>query len=253
MTGSAGLCLGVRGKGELCVQINGKDYKKSLDGAPDTLIIPTTYYPAGPLQLKLTGANNLEVYGAILAPTYLKIPSFQWATLGAFPTQIARPRRIPAGEIKKDMAHNNTPALKFDIHGTYPGANGKISWKYPGEDVFANNAKIDFGVHNNSLRMDMCYAATVITTPQPDTVQLLISTDWWANAWLNGQPVKSDRDSKAVNKDGCSFNTWSYTPATLKLKKGKNLLVVKNHGGSQANWFKAVITDTGSMKIAPPK
>ena len=89
----------------------------------------------------------------------------------------------------------------------------------------------------------------MIHSPDAREADLLIGCDWWANAFLNGAAVRSSRDPIKVDADGAAFNTWKPTPARIRLQKGENILLVKGHPGSMANWFSCFISDPGDLRF----
>ncbi|MFA6292972.1 MAG: hypothetical protein WC637_14390, partial [Victivallales bacterium] len=95
----------------------------------------------------------------------------------------------------------------------------------------------------------VCHAVTFINSPDERDAEILIGCDWWANAWLNGEQLKTGRKPELVADDGCQFNGWRPLPAKAHLKKGRNVLMVKSHGGTVANWFTCYISDPGDLVI----
>ena len=81
-------------------------------------------------------------------------------------------------------------------------------------------------------------------------MQLFIGVDWWANAWLNGQRIKSDGAQKAKDSCGCEFNTMYYARGIIKLKPGVNtLLRLEITGGSLGSSFCAWISNQKDITI----
>jgi hypothetical protein len=97
----------------------------------------------------------------------------------------------------------------------------------------------------------VCYAATFITSPTERDAEILVGCDWWANAYLNGEKLVSNRPAEQVAGDGSAFNGWRPLPAKCHLKQGVNVLLVKAHGGTVADWFTCYISDPGDLKVAP--
>ena len=64
---------------------------------------------------------------------------------------------------------------------------------------------------------------------------------------------KSGRDPQSVAKDGAWFSGTNPSPATIKLKKGRNVLLVKCHGGNDGNTFTCGITDPSDISVSPAK
>ena len=92
-----------------------------------------------------------------------------------------------------------------------------------------------------------------INSPDDRNALLEISCDWWANAYINGQLVKSKIARDAVKGTGAEFTTDTRVQADIKLKKGLNTLLVKSHGGTGGNRFTAFITNPGDLTISATK
>jgi hypothetical protein len=74
--------------------------------------------------------------------------------------------------------------------------------------------------------------------------QLHLGVDWWGVAWLNGGRLTTTIDDKQrLGGGGADFNTHYPYVTSLRLKKGLNTLLVKEHGGSQGSALAAWISD----------
>jgi hypothetical protein len=79
----------------------------------------------------------------------------------------------------------------------------------------------------------------------------MLGCDWWANLWVNGKLVETQRNPEERLEDGAFFTRWKPIPADVELKKGENVFLVKCHQGSCANWFTFRISDPGDLKLVP--
>jgi len=81
--------------------------------------------------------------------------------------------------------------------------------------------------------------------------QFRVSCDYWANLYLNGKLVRSERSEASVAKDGAQFKGTVRIAASLQLRRGINTLLAKVQGGSGGNSFTAEITDPGDLEMSP--
>ena len=239
------------GKGKVDCNVNGQSAGESqVDKVPGTLFVPARYLPKGEVSIALDGTPGFGVYGIILEPVYMPVTNFKWSTIGPFRTWFKNVNTT-VDNVKKAM---DEPAavVPFNIDGKYTGENGTVTWQLPNKPFYIDSDDVNFGIRNGSLKGAVCYAATAINSPEPCRIKLMLGTDWRANAYLNGKKIISQRGRSGVAKDGAEFNSHDYTPAIIDLKKGRNILIIKNHGGSAANWMKVILTDTGKLKISTP-
>lgn len=223
---------------------------------PDTTVFPLVQLPAGKAVLELSRRGDFGVYGVTLQPEYRPLPSPLWATIGPFPTDWGSGRK---GEfVKAALERVDPPMQGFDPQAEYAGADGrKVRWQLSNEvrggvPHFTPEAGVSFLFRASVQERQVCYALTQIDSPDDRDAELLIGCDWWAAAWLNGQPVASQRPAKLVAEDGAAFNGWRPTLARIHLRQGRNLLLVKSHGGTVANWFTAWVSDPGDLKVSAP-
>jgi hypothetical protein len=219
---------------------------------PERTVFPVMSLPAGKQRLSLRSQNAFGVYGITLQPVYHPLAGNLWATIGSFPwtweDSDAGLKRVPA-----DMTRVDPPMTEFNVDATYPGADGQpIQWQFADKpEGFHSEAGVNFLQRCAEPDHGMCYASVFITSPDDRQAQIMIGTDWWVNAYLNGEEVKSERDPKRVEADGAQFSGWTPTRATLMLKKGLNRLVIKCMGGTAYCYFTAYLTDPGDLLISP--
>jgi alpha-L-fucosidase len=214
-------------------------------GCPDTLDLPGLALEAGRRTLSIAGAGRLGLYALRLAPVWRPIPSESWLTIGPFPTGFG-PQQ-PICEVRKALDHVYPPEAAFDRDTVYPGAGGRdVHWGHSLErEGEHTDVGVNFPYRCGTHASGVCYACTVIDCPEAREAVILLGCDWWAKVWVNGEPVRSERDAEACEEDGAQFNTWKPAPARVHLRQGENVVLVKCHPGSTANWFTFRISDPG--------
>ena len=153
------------------------------------------------------------------------------------------------------MQRIDPPMNPLDLNARYDNAFGQsIGWT-TGEHCYSKFSQwgVKFLTRIGITEGYISFALTHIVSPEDRKAQLLIGSDWWSNAYLNGALIHSDRKPENVAKDGAMFNGWKPTTATIELKKGVNTLLVKHHGGSAATWFTTFITNPGDLQITAEK
>ena len=164
---------------------------------------------------------------------------------------------LAAKLLSEDLEHKFPPEDGLDFQGVYEGTAGaKVRWQFADKpEGFHSESGVNFLQRAGVMFKEVCYGVTTITSPDDREAILLIGTDWWTTAWLNGQPVVSARDPKFVAEDGAPFMGWRPLPARVQLKKGANTLLVKCHGGSSYEWFTCFVSDPGDLTFSakPPK
>lgn len=222
---------------------------------PDKTVFPVTVFKQGDLQVRIQRQNGFGIYGLTLQPIYAGIPSPYWMTIGPF-DGVTEDFRVE-GAVKRGLEKVEPPEREIDFDTEYVGADGqKVKWQYSdkleGDGIphFTKSAGIPFLFRCKVQQQRVCYALTYIYCPDERDAELLIGCEWWANAFLNNEKIVSERSSSDVAKDGAAFNTWTPTPAKIRLKKGVNTLLVKSQGGTVANFFTCYISDPGDLKFA---
>ena len=142
-------------------------------------------------------------------------------------------------QVKVGMLKVYPPEKDARLDQTQTGKGGKaLCWRQTDKIIGSHSSEgVNFAIRSYCPGFDICYAVTHIHSPNDREILMAIGTDWWCNAYLNGKLVKSQIDPKSFAADACYFQRWKPIFATLKLKKGVNTLLVKNHGGSMNNWF----------------
>ena len=143
------------------------------------------------------------------------------------------------------------PENEFNLDGKYTGAKGReVSWSHSeSREGDHTNFGVNFPYRCGTEASGVCYARTVIVSPENRKAVVLLGCDWWSNMWVNGILVRSLRDIESIEEDGANFNTWKPGPAEIELKKGRNVILVKCHPGTCANWFTFRISDPGDLEV----
>ncbi len=225
--------------------------------------------------LKLKGAksklnvtpNNGPVWlgKIIMNPQFERIVPEYWKIIGPFHSDWGR---ADGGEalVKQAMQAIYPPEKEIDLNAEYVGDSGKkVKWHDCKPEPVVR-FDLDKGVtfrqigikqeknHNNRKYTGRIgYAVTFIKSPDNRHAVLGIASDWWANAWVNGKKVVSERTKSLKENDASEFNADGILEAPIELKKGWNVLLVKNHGGTGGNRFVPYITNPGDLEFARRK
>ncbi len=219
-------------------------------GVPDTYKYFNLMLTHGKHNLKIQCKDDFGLYAMRVSMQLLPIPSENWLTIGPFPTGYSGLTTVEPTRIA--MGTEFPPEKEFDPDAVYVGTDGmKVKWTHSN---LREGEHTDQGV-NFPFRCGMepggvCYARTTVISPEDRVISLLIGCDWWANAWFNDQKVISERPEELILQDGAQFSCWKPIPATVKLKKGRNVLLVKGHPGRGANWFCCFLSDPGDLRIS---
>jgi hypothetical protein len=219
-------------------------------GSPEKTAFPAVTLTAGEAGLTLAKAGEFGVYAVGLEPVLRPLPANLWRVIGPFRGGWGRKSGKDDELIRADFAKIFPPQQDLDmtrIHRTEDGR--ELGWLPIAKPIGTHSESgVNFAVATGSASRDICYALTHIVSPDERVALLYLGTDWWATAYLNGEEVVAD-DPKPKAEFNCAFNRWKPKPALIKLKKGVNTLLVKNHGGSAANWFTARISDQPDLEF----
>ncbi len=218
-------------------------------GCPDTLALRGLALNAGAHRLSIRCDSRFGLYAFRLAPVWRQVPMECWETIGPFPTGFG-PQQ-PVREVRKAMDAVFPPEGEYDTAAAYEGVGGrKVAWNRNGSrEGDHSEVGVNFPYRCGTACSGVCYARTVITSPEARKAVVLLGCDWWAKLWANGKPVRSARPAEACEEDGAQFSGWKPDPAEVELQAGENVILVKNHPGSCANWFTFCISDPGDLVI----
>ncbi len=235
------------------ITINGQTLPETFEvshpGLPDTWSLKKLVLEAGEQTICLQADEPFGFYAIRLNPCWRAMPAENWWTLGPFATNFA-PQK-PLTEVLDAMQKVYPPQTAFHPEAIYKGVRDiPIRWQHTCACVGQHSETgVNFPYHCGDQFSGVCFARTVIHCPEDRQAQLLIGCDWWANAWINGRMVVTNRDAEELAIDGAMFNGWKPRPAMIQLRKGQNVLLIKSHPGSTANWFTCRLSDPGDLKM----
>ena len=190
--------------------------------------------------IRSANGKGIGVYGARLAPVLRGIGAADWEIAGPF-------RAI--GALKGDES------AKAGLDDLSSLDLATLEWRQGGD---IEDALKDFGIDiysrfGNSPKVRFV-ARTAVVSDSDRTAALVVATDWWTRAMLNGEEVATDRKADDAGRDGAGFSgTTPANLAVLDLRKGCNELVLLNAGGTQGCSFGAWIAADGGIKTGNPR
>lgn len=198
----------------------------------------------------------------IINPQLELIRAENWKIIGPFRSQWARP--VSSNEfIKEAMETVYPPEKNIDFSQQYSGDSGqKVKWHDCVPETIVRfdldkgvtfrqiGVKQEKNINNSKYTGRVCYGVTFIKSPDKRNAVLGIACDWWANAYINGKKVISERAKALKANDGAEFNTDGIVEAPIKLKKGWNTLLIKCHGGNGGNRYVPYITNPGDLEFS---
>ncbi len=220
-------------------------------GCPDTLTLRELRLPKGPARLEIESAGEFALYALRLSPVLRPLSTELWQVIGPFPTGFG-PRK-PVAEVRKALAVELEAQREFVPGKSYRGVGGKSLFWSGCETREGDHAEfgVNFPWRVGTDHAGVCLARTVIHCPDRRLATIMVGCDWWANVYVNGTLVKSGRNVEQFESDGAQFSTWKPAPAEIELLKGDNVVLVKCHPGSCANWFTFRISDPGDLVVKP--
>lgn len=218
--------------------------------APETAAFPVLRLKAGTVTLSLRRDGAFGLYALQLLPSLRPLPNPLWSVIGPFPSfwgESMAGRTNDAEALRKGFDTVFPPESEVDLAATYTTSAGKqVTWRQKTDNSIGmlDDLVVNMPIRSGSSQADINYAVTFITADAERTAQMHLGVDWWAVAWLNGERLKTAiDDQQRLGGGGADFNTHYPYSATLRLKKGVNTLLVKEHGGSQGSALAAWITD----------
>lgn len=259
--GTYKLSLGYISKtpGAISASLNGQDLAIPMmihtPGEPERVVFPSMKLPAGKVRLTITRNDPFGIYAAKLTPVLMPLPTTVWSTVGPFRSfwiPQLRASEMDAA-LKKGADTVYPPQENPSITATYKNENGEdLKWTQTREIIGSHeDAGVNFAQRAGILSTNFGFAQTFITSPEEQDAVFYLGSDWWANAYLNGELLKPDGKREEQESTGFWFNRWKPRPVKVHLKKGENRLLVKNQGGNMNCWFTAYITDPGNLKVSP--
>jgi hypothetical protein len=225
-------------------------------GAPETAAFPRVSLKAGKNRLTLRRDGGFGIYGMKLLPVLKPMPDKAWATVGPFASYwgLHKAGRGEKGDsVKKGMEQTYPPEANLDLAAVYRDADGsERRWTSSPANARGKIAElgVDMPVRTRSSSTDFNFVVTFIRSDAERTALFYMAVDWWAKAYLNGEPVATNIKPEAKADCGADFTTWYAVHwGVLKLKKGVNTLLVKQQGGSGGSAFSAYISDQPGLEL----
>lgn len=220
-------------------------------GCPDTFVLRNFSLHGGQQKLFIKSNISFGLYAVRLTPCQRILPTKDWLCIGPFPSRFG-PQR-PVEFVREAMKVTFPPEEEFRPNIAYTGAGEReVRWRHvaTGQGDQAER-RVNFSYICGVEDGGVCYARTVIFCPEERDAEILFGCDWWANVLVNGEIVQSLRDGKLRAEDGCWFSGWKPNAVHVRLIRGENIILIKNHGGTGANWFTFAISDPGDLTINP--
>lgn len=240
----------------LTVTIAGKTFEidpPETAGQIVTRSLPSVSIPVSTARITVESRRAVDLVSLRLEPVFREISAPYWQAIGPFPSRWGGHQKTTEN-VRSALQEVFPPEKKIDLDATYSGpGEQKVTWHHSNStDGEYMQAGLNFvKVLGSEAKSHICYAVTFIHCPEKRKARLSIGVDWWARAWLNGEPVSSERPTGQVEKDAAQFFTLSPTKADITLEEGVNTLLLKVHSGSGGNRFKAAITDPGDLRFSP--
>ena len=227
-------------------------------GEPEKAVFPQTLLPAGKIRLSVNRPDAFGIYALKLVPVLKPLPTMLWSTAGPFKSfwTTGLPGAKGNEALKAGADQVYPPQKDPAISAVYQNESGReIRWEQTKEIVGSHEESgVNFSQRSGITGMDFGFAQTFIESPKDQEVLFYLGTDWWANAYLNGELLKPEGKREEQLATGFEFNGWKPKPVKVRLKKGTNTLLVKNQGGTLNCWFTSSLTDPGDLRIsAVPK
>lgn len=254
-TGVFDLFLGMIGRGGAKVGcwLDGEEvqaWTPGNPGCPDTLLLKGLQLSKGAARVDLRGSGDFGLYGIQLAPVLRPLPTELWQVIGPFPTSFGPQQPVSAMTAALltplDTETEFIPGKEYEVVG-----GKKLHWTSTGvREGDHSEYGVNFPWRIGTDRAGVALARCVVTCPEKRSATILVGCDWWANVFVNGSLVISSRDQEKAKEDGAQFNGWKPIPAEIELEAGENVILVKNHPGTCANWFTFRISDPGDLVVA---
>ena len=218
---------------------------------PEQTAFPIIQLKGGNVELLLSKGGEFGIYALQFEPVLRPLPTTLWSTIGPF-RSFWEQGGANQTAVKDGFAKEYPPQKDISPDKSCETRDGdRRQWQQTGKIVGSHaDVGVNFAFRCKSGSFDICFASTYITSPDDRNVLLYIGTDWWATAYVNGEEVVCE-DPKPKEEFNCAFNRWKPKYAVIKLKKGLNTILVKNHGGSANNWFSAFISDQPDLSFSP--
>ena len=222
---------------------------------PETFSFPLIDLKGGKSTIALRRDGEFGVYALRLSPILKPTTNKQWRVIGPFKTSYGHGDTVRSSKdeaLYEDFANKFIPEDKVDLNGVYKNESGQeLRWQAQSDTSVAalDDLVVGMTARTGSGAHDMNYGVTYINSETDRGALLCIGADWWVIAWLNGERLATDYKRKAEFDP--DFSTWRHLRvATIKLKKGVNTLLLKQHGGMFGSGMATYVTDSPDITCA---
>jgi hypothetical protein len=223
-------------------------------GEPEKTVFPQLYLDAGTARFSVRRGDAFGLYALKLVPVLKPLPTTRWSTVGPFKSFWSFDLRGEASNeaLRKGADKHYPPEENPSLDGVYRNEAGReLRWTQAEAIIGTHeDAGVNFAQRAGVTAKDYAFAQTFIHSPKDQEVLIYLGSDWWANAYLNGELLKPAGNRAEQEKTGLWFSRWKPRFVKVLLKKGENRLLVKNQGGSMQSWFSCYITDPGDLTIS---
>lgn len=220
-------------------------------GNPETFSCAGIKLMPGKKRLSLRHDGDFGLYALSCRPQIREVKGKDVSTMGEF-NRLMAPGAIRIENLKKG---ENFHALDIPMSMSYKfyPEEGKVDWNAEYDNGFGQKVRWrkPYGPAGEELIVDMLqrsggfvphavnYAVTHITSDRERTAVVSIGGDWEVEAWLNGAPLKA-----LIPNPMSNFGSWNVLPnGVLNLRKGVNMLFLKQRNGSMGSGVCLYITD----------
>ncbi|MGE9290915.1 MAG: hypothetical protein ACQKBT_07995 [Puniceicoccales bacterium] len=241
------------------VSVNGETLPVPLTvlvgNEPGKTVFPRLFLEAGKARFTILGTGNYGLYAWQLAPVLQPLPTTLWSTAGPFKSfwQPHLRKEQNTNALLEGAKKVYPPQVDASIDAVYQNEyNREVHWKQS-EEIIGSHEKagVNFSQRSGITSQDFGFAQTFIYSPKEQDVLFYLGTDWWANAYLNGEQLRPEGDREEQEATGMWFTRWKPRPVKIRLQEGENRLLVKNQGGSMQIWFIAFMTIPGDLTFSP--
>jgi putative heme-binding domain-containing protein len=231
-----GLIVGETPQAVTLRDANGKDYTVPVGDIDKRAKLTTSLMPDN-LAQTLTEDELVDVVEYLATLQTPSLTPESWHVVGPF--------RSPGGN--EGLGHDYGPESKpFDAKAMFLEWNGPssgpkpkdVGWRVvrPAASGYVDLAALHGAAANNSVS----YAYLELESPEDQEATLLIGTDDGGKLWVNGKEVFNEKVTRAAAPD--------QNRVTVKLKKGKNEVLLKVANGNNPHGFYLTILSAQELK-----
>jgi hypothetical protein len=131
------------------------------------------------------------------------------------------------------------PEKKLDLTASYPGKDGKVSWRTvrTGQSGYVD-LQLFFAGRSNQI---VSYLTREIVSPVEQPATILVGTDDGAKLWVNGKLVHTVKQTRAAAPE--------QDRVKVTLKKGANTVLLKINNGDGPHGFYVTMLAEQELKV----